>query len=46
MKGKKILIELPLDVYQDVVKIAKIEDRSIRGTINMLIKDRLRGRDD
>lgn len=38
MNKKKILIELPMDLYEDVAKEANREQRSIRSTINILVK--------
>lgn len=35
---KKILIELPEDTYSSVAQEAEKEDRSVRSTINILIK--------
>ncbi len=35
---KKILIELPEDIYSLVAQEAEKEDRSVRSTINILIK--------
>lgn len=38
MDKKRVLIELPIDLYEDVVREAIREERSIRSTINILIK--------
>lgn len=38
MDKKRVLIELPIDLYEDVAKEANREERSIRSTINILIK--------
>jgi len=38
MDKKRVLIELPMDLYEDVVKEATREQRSIRSTINILVK--------
>ena len=35
---KKILIELPLELYKLVALEAQRDDRSVRSTINVLIK--------
>lgn len=38
MDKKKVLIELPIDLYEEVAKEANREQRSIRSTINILVK--------
>lgn len=38
MDKKRVLIELPMDLYEDVAKEANREQRSIRSTINILVK--------
>lgn len=38
MERKKILIELPMDLYKHVAKEANREERSVRSTINILVK--------
>ena len=43
MDSKKILIELPIDVYTKVARMAKADDRSVRSMVNKLVKDGLRG---
>lgn len=44
MEKKKILIELPIDLYARVMRLAEVEERSIRSMINILIKDGLKRR--
>lgn len=36
--NKKILIELPMDIYSKILHEAKAEDRSVRSMINVYIK--------
>lgn len=43
MDSKKILIELPIDIYAEVARMAKADDRSVRSMVNKLVKDGLRG---
>lgn len=40
-KNKTILIELPMSVYEDVVALAKSEERSVRYTIKRLVEEGL-----
>ena len=42
MEKKTILIELPMSVYEDVVALAKSEERSVRYTIKRLVEEGLR----
>ena len=46
MDKKRILIELPMDLYEDVAREANREQRSIRSTINILVKRGMERRGD
>ena len=41
--NKKILIELPMDIYSKILHEAKSEDRSVRSMINVYIKRGMAG---